>query len=269
MLTFELQRRMQQLGRNLPLHRTPYSGDVQLRRKDLPPSMRLEAPEPANLPGVDDAWSMTAWLRLGRVFKFLQKAYWLNAFPLAADPISESVLRTVGARSLSPEPSESDFLDIAISLDAFDTQELDQALAGLSWNDVLELRSIVLPRARELRRVLIKAARRASGSAPVSLEQCRSVVSAQRAELETAKEKYFEAKERLGLGATIKSGGTMVGLAAAWAGTSWLQILGGAVGASSGVLATASEVSAFLRARRKVRNHPLFFFGDINNLLEP
>lgn len=63
---------------------------------------------PFDIPG-QKRWSGYAWARLGRALKIIRRAYGLDSFPIALDPVNDSILKAFGGLSMD-KPSRPDEL---------------------------------------------------------------------------------------------------------------------------------------------------------------
>ncbi len=230
----------------------------------------LECKPSFHIPHVDDAWSVLAHLRIGRAIKFLRLAYGRNISPLASDYVNQRIVTELSRNNLpnvAPCMSAEELADISISLEIAEPQVLESILNDMTWDDVSRLRKEILPKLSELRMFLMKRVSTVNQGG-LDLEPYRQEMLKIRMEFEAMKETLVEEWEKLRIGATLKLGGT-TGAAAtgftllpsfhSWQELAMLIISSGLVATS----ALSSEIKSLIPAKRRVREHPLYFFDRI------
>ncbi|MFA6253486.1 MAG: hypothetical protein WC687_04445 [Patescibacteria group bacterium] len=211
-------------------------------------------------------WTGYAWGRLGRAIKFIRRAYGLDAYPIAVDPINNSILQAIGNLTfeVSPKPDLLAQMTIATWVEP---EKLEAALIDMSWTEVIRLRKEVLPAIGSLRTNLTNKVQELGLRAAKDMDAYVREFGKIKQEYEVEKEKLADAWEKLKLGGALKLSGAIAGgygLNLFAGPMSWIdltqKIIG--LGAAAGA-ALSPEITALVPARRKVLSHPLFVFEKI------
>lgn len=215
------------------------------------------------MPGVEIEWNQVGWVRLGRALKSLRRAGIESALPLALDAVNQNICLTLGARAYRQVPSASDLATHAIAIDTVDPALLDDALADMSWDDVVRLRKEVLPEVGKLRRLLEDSVIAARKPQNADLDTYSRALA-------DIKEKHKRAGDEVrATWNRLKFKTVDAGVAAASGGLStlappggWSALMLGIAGAFVAKMAsgTAADVQAIMAAARAKRVSPLLFF---------
>ncbi len=232
----------------------------------------LPTHNPHDLSDVHEQWGGIAQGRLGRFVKFIRRCNFESAAPIALDSINSSLLRTMNSQPIiTQNQNEENAAQAAISMDVVDPLILDQALVDMSWNEVLEIRRLILPKISIVREELIKRVSRINpGTGNVSLYQ--QSLQNMHDELDRYNDELNEAWDSLGISGLLKGGGAIgfYGLGQNAGLTMLLQALTAtqAIGAlvSLGLISAAAlsgEIKQLVQAGRKVKGHPLAFIDEL------
>lgn len=225
-----------------------------------------EVRPPAMIPEASEEWSYLAHLRIGRALKGVRYAYGRGLCPLALDSINASLIPNLAESE--PAATSEMLASLAISLEIFDPEELKSSLQAMSWDDIRKLRAQTLPGSEALHGQLVKYGARLAKARKESIDHYVSELERLREDLQRKKEDVAEKWEKLRIAAVLKGGpavsATTIGPAVIAPGIEWLGLSAKlAAAVLLGGAALSSELAALLPARRKVRQHPLFFLDHL------
>lgn len=228
----------------------------------------LRVNNPCKLNGVPAEWETLAYLRLGRVLKYMRRANASGYFPVATDLVSHKLCSALSSSSGYVDQVHlancEDLATYSISLDVVDVCELENALNDMSWADVLKVRREILPKVAEFREYIFSNYNILSVH-DLTQDEVSKIVAKSRSEFERCQDELASAWEKLRIASVLKGGGITgsgavgMSLVPSVTGT-WDEILIRVVGAGlAAAAALTSEVQALIPAHRKLKNHPLFF----------
>lgn len=213
--------------------------------------------------GIDIEWNQVAWVRLGRALKSLRRAGIEGAVPLAIDGINQNICLALGSRAYDHPPAASDLATQVIALDAVDPLRLDEALAEMTWNEVMRLRKEVLPHVAKLRQVLVDSVVAARKPQNADLEVYSRALAEIKEKHKKAAGEARDAWTKLGF-KTLDAGAAAAvgGLSTIAPPGGWAQVLLGIAGAFIGKMAqgTTADLHKLLLASKARKMSPLFFF---------
>lgn len=160
---------------------------------------------PFEIPG-QSRWSGYAWARLGRALKFIRRAYGIDSFPIALDPVNDSILKAVGSLSMTKPPSPGELVQMTIAT-WMEPEKLEAALVDMSWNEVMGIRRELLPTVDSLRESLVSRVQALGVKTAGDEDSYVREFSRIRQEYESKQEKLAEAWEKLKIGGALKIGG--------------------------------------------------------------
>jgi hypothetical protein len=223
----------------------------------------VDVRDPYTLPEMRE-WSSLGWLRLARSIKYTTKAQWKGLVPISLDSINKNISLALGAKAFQTNITNEQLSNLAISVDAVDTEKLEKELVDLPWREVLKIRKEVLPKVAALRKAVIKSCVSISRSRMESLTDYEGQIIRLRQDLESAKSELANKWHELALGGILKIGGVCTTTAAIVLPSSWLEIMKTVV--AGGLVAGAAisgEVNAVVSSYRKVQQHPLLFLDQL------
>jgi hypothetical protein len=208
-------------------------------------------------------WSSLGWLRLARSIKYTTKAQWKGLVPISLDSVNQSISLALGVKAFQTSITHDQLSNLAISVDAVDTERLEKELIDLPWREVLKIRKEVLPKVAAMRKAVIKSCSSISRTGMESLTNYEDQIIRLRQDLELAKAELAGKWRELALGGILKVGGVCT-TAAIVLPSSWLEIMktvvvGGLVAGA----AMSEEVNAVVSSYRKVQQHPLLFLDQL------
>jgi hypothetical protein len=219
---------------------------------------QVRTDKPFKIQGIDDYWNTMAYLRVGRAVKYVRVSQIKNASPIAVDESSNDILLSLGQMAFQDLAQPDILAGLAISMDVFDSQKLENDLHSLSWEEVIKIRREILPHIANYRSEIIKKAKRIYKSQVVSFSRYNEMVDADRTALNDAREKLRIAWQGLGIAIAFKSlagaGGANLIIPTDW-NSLWARILTG-IAIGSGTV--ASEIKTWLQAKECVIKQPLF-----------
>jgi hypothetical protein len=151
--------------------------------------------------------------------------------------------------------------NLTIAMDVIDSQELEKALEGLPWEDIIQIRREILPKVANYRAEIVNKSRQLYKAHVTDFSLYREIVEADRSALDDAKEKLQQAWQGLkivgslkGLSTSVVTGAASLLIPSDWTGLLATILTGIAVG--GGVV--ASEIKSVLQSREAVIKQPLF-----------
>ena len=233
----------------------------------------LDAKPVYNLSDVYPQWNAIAHARVARALKFIRRAYGESACPVALDPPNAALCSSLISNSIGPENEDALVAQNAISLDVVDPLLLDKELKSMNWNDVLQLRRVILPNIANLRQELFKRAIKLCRIQGGNLSVYRKVLLDMDSELKRHQDELSKAWAGLRIKGILTAGSTvgLFGLGQVLPGLNMLlspqsiyQLILGVV--SAGLVSAAplsGEIKEYIICRKKVINHPLFFIEKL------
>ncbi|MDZ7761721.1 MAG: hypothetical protein U5L00_15870 [Desulfovermiculus sp.] len=228
----------------------------------------LKVNSPCKLEGVSDQWKVLAYLRVGRALKYMRRANVGGYIPVSIDPVNHSLCSYLTKSSNYNTDINikivEDFVSYGISIGSVDPMKLELELNEMSWDDVIKLRKEILPKVEGLRNYML------SNINPIvyhqlSQEEVLASINGLREDFRKKQEEVAEEMEKLRIGSIFKGGGAIgagtigMSLFPSLTGT-WQEILIRVVGMGLvSMSALTPEIKTLIPARRKYRNHPLFF----------
>lgn len=232
----------------------------------------LDVKPPYVINNANDSWNTLASLRAGRFIKTLRRAHMEGCCPLSLDNVNSNIIEAIASQSAEEVYKKSDYIaGMSISLDIVDPVELENALENMSWDDVILIRKELFPKISELRHYIIDQVERLNRCKIYDYGQIREETEKLKYDFLEKQEVLAEAWEKLRIASVMKLGGSIgagnFGLTLLPASSTWGELLIRTV--SVGLIAAASltpELKSLIPAKRKVKNHPLFFINKLNKL---
>jgi len=222
---------------------------------------QIRTDKPFKIKGVDDYWNAMAHLRIGRAIKYIRIAQIKNAIPVATDDSTSDLLLSMGQLAFQELPEPDILASLSISLDVVDSQELENVLDGLPWEDIAKIRREILPHVANYRLAIIKKAKRLYKSNVLDFNRYRDLIDSDRTSFNEAQEQLKKAWQGIkivgslkGLAASAGTGAASLLIPSDWTGLLATILTGLAM--SGGMI--ANEIKAVLQARECVINHPMF-----------
>ncbi len=222
---------------------------------------QIRTDKPYKIEGVDEYWNTIAYLRIGRAIKYIRVAQIINAAPAAVDESTSDILFSLGQMTFQELPKPDILASLTISLDVIDSQELEKALEGLPWDDIIQIRREILPHVANYRAEVINKARQIYKMHVTDFSRYRNLVEADRSALNDAKEKLQNAWEGLKIVGSLKglAAATGTGAASLLIPSDWTRLLATILtGIAIGGGMVAKEIKTVLQTRESVIKHPLF-----------
>ena len=232
----------------------------------------LDVNPPYVIKDADDLWNALASLRAGRAIKALRRSHMEGCCPIAVDDVNSNIIETISSQGLDDAYKDSDYIaSVSISLDIVDPVELEVALEELSWDDVILIRKEIFPKISKLRQYIVNRVERLNKGKIYNYSQIREETEKLRTDFLEKQEALAEAWEKLKIASVMKFGGFAgagnLGLTLLPAYNSWGELLIRTVSVGLvSVSALTPELKSIIPARRKVKNHPLFFINKLNKL---
>ena len=225
--------------------------------------------DPVDIPNVHDDWNWISRLRVGRALKDIRIAQAINAAPIATDRINSSIVRELVRNRSSCIYPESSMIDFAISTEIVDNEKLESILLNASWKDVLKIRKHILPHVDKTKKYINKKTNIISNNVYANIEDYIDALKTLKEGLSQLHEQEAEAWESLRIGSILKAGGAVgsgtIGTIAIPSIVTLPNLLVGLV--SLGLVSVGAltpEIQRLIPARRKVREHPLFFLEKLS-----
>ena len=225
--------------------------------------------DPVDIPNVHEDWNWISRLRVGRALKDIRIAQAINAAPIATDRINSRIVLELAKNQSSCIYPESSMIDFAINAEIVDNEKLESILLNASWKEVLAIRKHILPHVDKTKKYISKKTNIISNNAYANIEDYIEALKTLKEGLSQLHEQEAEAWESLRIGSILKAGGVVgsgtIGTIAIPSIVTLPNLLVGLVSlglVSVGALTT--EIQRLIPARRKVREHPLFFLEKIS-----
>lgn len=223
---------------------------------------------------VNEYWSHYAHLRIGRFLKFLRLSHGMNLIPVATDKPNQKMLASVSntedifTDSVSCHENYIDLPNLALELDVFDVEALNDALHAMNWREVIRLRKEILPGMQSLRADLNKIMKLQRNESLNNRDEHKKRLETLLKDYHDKREKLAEEWEKLRIAAITKLCGGVGGLAfldksgliAVTTGAPIIDLLTKLFAAGLlGAAALSGELKNLLPAQRKVKKHSLYF----------
>ncbi len=227
--------------------------------------------EPVNLPNIHEDWNWICRLRVGRALKSIRQAYVLDAAPVAIDKINSEITFALATKSSTFSFSKDSLADFAINAEIVDYNKLESNLLNASWADILKIRKEILPHVQRTKQLLFKRTQDLSNNHYYAIEKYLVAIKDLKNEFKNLQEQEAAAWEGLRIGSILKAGGATGSLAFASIAIPSTLTLPFVITAliSAGLIGAAAltpEMQKLIPARRKTREHPLFFLEKLTNI---
>ena len=223
------------------------------------PQIKIE--KPYKIENIEYYWNTMAYLRLGRVTKYIRVAQIKNAAPIAFDESSSNILLALGQNAFQDLPKPDSLANLAIAMDIVNSQDLEKVLWELPWDDVLKIRKEILPKVADYRSAIIKKSKKIYRSHLISFSNYQQILEDDLNELNEAKKSLKKAWQGVGIVSAFKGLATAgaIGSASLIIPNDWQTLFATLLaGIAIGSGKITKELKEVLQTRESLIKHPLF-----------